>query len=63
MFLVSDKIILDYGKSMYGGWYANYINTVSGKHTGDHKDTLKELCKALGTDRITLLRNVTRRDN
>lgn len=52
--------VTDYGKSMYGGWYANYIE--DGKHDGEHADTLKELCAKLGITRKELT-TVTRYDN
>lgn len=34
--------VYSYGKSMYGGWYINYINGF-GKPAGEHFKTLKEL--------------------
>lgn len=44
--------ITDYGKSMYGGWYANY--TENGEYKGVHADTIKGLCVALGVTRKEL---------
>ena len=46
------KKITGYGKSMYGGWYANYYE--NGEHKGVHADTLKALCVALGITRKDL---------
>jgi len=54
--------VLDYGKSMYGGWYANYL--INGKFDGVHGDTLREVkekLKGLGFDGN--LKNVHRFDN
>ena len=36
--------MVDYGKSMYGGWYFNYRDEY-GTIRGEHADTLKELKK------------------
>ena len=44
--------VTDYGKSMYGGWYANYME--NGEYKGVHADTLKELCAKLGITRKEL---------
>lgn len=33
--------VLEWGQSMYGGWYANLL--VNGKVTGIHSEKLKEL--------------------
>ena len=52
--------VTDYGKSMYGGWYANY--TENGEYKGAHADTIKNLCEALGITRKELA-NVRRYDN
>lgn len=54
--------VLDYGKSMYGGWYANYL--INGNFDGVHGDTLREVkekLKGLGLD--VNLKNVHRFDN
>ena len=42
--------LIDWGKSMYGGYYANYVNDIIGEYTGMlgiHADTYKELCEKL----------------
>ena len=46
------KNVTEYGKSMYGGWYANY--TTNGEYNGVHANTLKELCNTLGITRKEL---------
>lgn len=58
--------ILDYGKSMYGGWYANfrYIGgEYNGRFDGIRRDTLQELCNQLHISKTALRRDVYRRDN
>lgn len=48
--------VLDYGKSMYGGWYCNFL--VNGKMNGIHSNTYNELiirCKVIG---ITLQQSI-----
>ncbi len=56
----TDEKILDYGKSMYGGWYANYF--LNGKYSGKHAETLNELCSKLNIDK-NALSEIFRRDN
>jgi hypothetical protein len=51
--------ILNYGLSMYGGYYINYFN---GKYNGVHGRTLKEACEKLGITKAEL-KGVTRKDN
>ena len=36
--------VMEWGKSMYGGWYANYFDNNTGRHDGEHADKLVELC-------------------
>lgn len=55
--------IMDYGKSMYGGWYANFFDEKKGEHGGCHAETLKELCNELDISKKELIRNVRRFDN
>lgn len=55
-----------YGKSMYGGWYANfqYIGgEYDGKYDGVRRDTLTELCNQLHISKTALKRDVQRWDN
>lgn len=58
--------ITDYGKSMYGGWYANF-NYVSenyaGLYDGIRRSTLTELCNTLHVSKTAMRRDVRRWDN
>lgn len=40
-------IKVEYGKSMYGGWYANWFDAVRGEWVGAHANTKKELTAEL----------------
>lgn len=42
----NEMITVTYGKSMYGGYYANFFN---GEYTGEHARTIKELKQKLNT--------------
>lgn len=53
--------ITEYGKSMYGGWYANYIKE-DGNYDGEHARTLTELCKKLNVTTADI-RKARRLDN
>lgn len=53
--------IMDYGKSMYFGWYATIKK--NGAYDGIHADTLRELCAKLGVSRTALARDIRRIDN
>ena len=53
--------VVDYGKSMYGGWYANYINE-NNDYKGVHAPTLMELCSKLGIA-TTEIKKARRFDN
>lgn len=53
--------ITEYGQSMYGGWYANYI-TADGNYSGEHGRTLHELCEKLNTT-VAEIRKARRYDN
>ena len=57
--------ITSYGKSMYGGWYANYRyeNSEGVHYDGFHANTLRELCAQMGLSRTALTRDVVRYDN
>lgn len=57
--------ITSYGKSMYGGWYANYrYEDADGVHyNGFGAPTLKELCAHAMISRTALTRDVVRNDN
>jgi len=57
------KLITDYGKSMYGGWYANWFDRETGKRGGDNERTLRDLCAKLHVSRTALQRDVVRIDN
>ncbi len=52
--------VLDYGKSMYGGYYINYFK--DGEYKGIGGKTLKECCEKLGIKKADL-KGVTRYDN
>jgi hypothetical protein len=56
-----------YGKSMYGGWYANY-RVIDKDGNGSHFDgvgasTLAGICDQLGTSKTELKKQVVRFDN
>ena len=55
--------ISGYGKSMYGGWYANYRVINSNEISGIGAKTLKEICSELHVSRTALTRDVVRYDN
>ena len=58
--------VTDYGKSMYGGWYANfnYVNDeYKGIYDGIRRPTLTELCNALHVSKTAMRRDVRRWDN
>ena len=58
--------IYSWGKSMYGGWYANFIyaeGTPEFDYMGVRRDTLDELCKALDVTKAKLNACVARIDN
>jgi len=57
------KQITEYGKSMYGGWYANFFDKMKCEHTGTRAKTLTELCSKIGVSRTALTRDVVRVDN
>jgi hypothetical protein len=55
-----------FGKSMYGGWYANYrYEDKNGKweFDGFHANTLRELCAQAELSRTAMERDVPRFDN
>jgi hypothetical protein len=54
---------MEWGKSMYGGWYANYFDNNTGRHDGEHADKLVELCNKIGLSANALRRDVRRIDN
>ncbi len=62
MLQVNGKTITDYGKSMYGGWYANYRDE-QGNWNGYHASTLTVLAEQIGTTRKVLMAEVSRFDN
>lgn len=53
--------ITEYGKSMYGGWYANYIRE-DGNYDGEHAKTLAELSEKLNIT-TTEIKKARRFDN
>lgn len=55
----NDVQLLDYGKSMYGGWYLNYFD---GEFKGIRKNTLTELAQHFGIT-VMLIKQLNRRDN
>ena len=57
-----DETITSWGKSMFGGYYAEYI-TEDGKRDGVHADTIGELCWKLNTTKSDLVGKVSRFDN
>ena len=61
MVKLDDKMIIDYGKSMYGGWYATIHQ--DGQYKGVGGQTLHELANKLGISVTALRRDVVRRDN
>lgn len=61
MIVINNKEITSYGKSMYGGWYANYYEDCVA--TGTRSRTLAELCEKLCISRTALVRDVQRIDN
>ena len=55
-----------FGKSMYGGWYANYRyddNNGKWEFDGFHANTLRELCAQAELSRTAMERDVPRFDN
>ncbi len=62
---VIDLEVYQYGKSMYGGWYANFRYTYNGelKYDGIRRDKLSDLCTELHVSRTALQRDVDRVDN
>lgn len=54
--------VLDWGKSMYGGWYAN-IRTPQGEYTGVRENKLTNLAVKVGLSVTVLRRDVHRLDN
>ena len=60
-----DVEVYQYGKSMYGGWYANfrYIYNNELVYDGIRRKTLYELSSALHSSNTALKRDVTRFDN
>lgn len=63
MIKVNNKTITEYGKSMYGGWYANYFDESKGEYNGISENTLHELCAKLQVSATALRNDVTRYDN
>lgn len=68
MIRLNNYDIMDYGKSMYGGWYANIFRyTNKAEYTGEYEgigaNTLRELCAKLKVSRTVLSRDVRRIDN
>lgn len=61
MIKLDDKMIIDYGKSMYGGWFATVHQ--GGQYKGIGGNTLHELCLKLGVSLTALRRDVERRDS
>jgi hypothetical protein len=55
--------VMEWGKSMYGGYYANYFDNNTGRHDGEHADKLVELCNKIGLSATALRRDVRRIDN
>ena len=62
---VIDITVDSYGKSMYGGWYANFHYPYNGEmhYDGIRRDKLLDLCAELHVSRTALQRDVTRIDN
>ena len=60
-----DITVDSYGKSMYGGWYANFHYPYNGEihYDGIRRDKLSDLCTELHVSRTALQRDVTRFDN
>lgn len=63
MTVVGIKKITVWGKSMYGGWYANWYDQSTDEWGGEHERTLNELCAKLHLSRTALNRDVQRFDN
>lgn len=63
--LQKEITISSFGRSMYGGWYANYhyIDGEKIHHDGFHADTLKELCTKAELSKTEMQHDVTRWDN
>lgn len=40
-------VVVEYGKSMYGGWFANWFDYTRGERVGVHAETKKELAREL----------------
>lgn len=53
--------LIDWGASMYGGYFANFF--YDGEYTGEHGRTLKELREKLKEYGIDKLPRWQRRDN
>lgn len=62
---VTDITVYSYGKSMYGGWYADFYYTYDGERhiDGIRREKLSDLCSELHVSRTALQRDVTRFDN
>ena len=64
-----NKVIINitsFGKSMYGGWYANFTyvsEPYTGTYDGIRRRTLTELCNQLHISKTALKRDVPRLDN
>ena len=63
MIEIGTKQIRDWGKSMYGGYYANWFDHETREHGGEHAKTQKELCAKLHVSMTALHRDVVRIDN
>ena len=60
-----DITVDSYGKSMYGGWYANFHYPYNDEvhFDGIRRDKLSDLCAELHVSRTALQRDVQRFDN
>lgn len=59
---MEDRHVMDYGQSMYGGWYATLV--INGKTKSLHAETLRELKKQITENGVAAsLKNVRRWDN
>lgn len=60
-----DVEVYSYGKSMYGGWYANFRSEYNGQlhYDGINRDKLSDICSELHVSRTALQRDVERIDN
>ncbi len=55
--------VTEYGKSMYGGWYANFREVNTSNISGIGARTLQEICNELHVSKTALRRDVVRYDN